>query len=112
MRTSLPILGDIEDREPAAPRFVTIGAELLAIADAHLGRDAEELAEQLVAAGAQPVDGEPIPSLRVVVRSTPRSSEARLRAETLEREADVIVTAARPAFAEALVLRFSSPANP
>ena len=111
MKTSLPIVGEVDDREPSPPHFVSVGAELIAVADAHLGREAADLAEQLVDAGARRVDGEPTPTLRIVVRSTPRSEEARIRADALERDANVVLGSARPAFAEALVLRFRSPAN-
>jgi hypothetical protein len=108
LKKPLPILGEADDREPAEPRFVAIGNQVISISDAHVGAQASEVAQQLVKAGAVVVDGAPVPTLRIVVRSTPRSAEARLRAEALEREADVVLGEPRPAFAAALAGRLGS----
>ena len=45
------------------------------------------------------------PAVRIVVRSTPQSPEARLRAEVLEESADVVLGSPRRAFATRFVER-------
>lgn len=105
MKRSLQILGEPRDAVAADPEVVAIGDRVVAIEDAHDGMRARQLADQLIRAGghrASSADTDRA-DFRIAVRSTPQSSEARLRAELLEETADLVLGAARPAFARRFV---------
>ena len=107
MKRSLQILGEPNDRAPAEPIIVEVEGRLVSIADAHDGSAADLLASMLQEAGAErkPTDPGAEATLRIVVRSTPQSPEAQVRAEVLEESADVVLGSPRKAFATRFVQR-------
>ena len=104
MTRSLQILGEPKDRNAAEPVTVEVGGRVVSIVDAHDGSASRRFAEQLRDAGGRVIEiSEPVqPDLRILVRSTPESPEAQLRAEVLEESADVILGSPRAAFARYL----------
>ena len=101
MKRALHILGEPRDAVAAEPEVVRIGTRVVTIEDAHDGTRARQLAEQMMAAGAErgaSADADRA-DFRIAVRSTPESNEARLREEVLEETADLVLGSARPAFA-------------
>lgn len=90
--------------------MVTIGTKRVSITDTGDGMASRRFADTLVEAGAAHQDdrGGPEPDLRIVVRGTPQSPAARLRADVLEEAADVVLGATRPAFARLLVSAWGS----
>jgi len=73
----------------------------VSIADTGDGVPSLHFVDLLVQAGAARVELEDDAKadMRVVIRGTPRTSRARLRAEAMEEAADVVLGSARPAFA-------------
>ncbi len=107
MKRPLRILGEPNDQHATPAVQLQLGGRVLSVADAHDGRAATGFSELLVAAGAQRIDESPDGhvDLCIVVRSTPESREARLRAEVLEEGADLVLGSARPVFAELLAAK-------
>ncbi len=105
MKRSLHILGESRDTAAAVPVLVVIGTRLVAIEDPHDGVRAHQLAELLVREGGAWAEPSETGSadLRIALRSTPESNEARLRAEVLEETADLVLGSVRPAFARRFV---------
>lgn len=107
MKRTLQILGEPDDRIPVAPVHLTIAGRVLSVADSHDGSAANRLASQLRAEGAADAGQSLEPDLRIVVRSTPQSLEARTRADVIEEAADVVLGSARASFARHLVRAYS-----
>ena len=88
---------------PVVPptRHVMLGATRIAIDDGGTGEGSARFAQALIDAGAQPVelDAGVQPDVRVVVRGTATTRDARLRSRALEERADLVLGSARPAFA-------------
>jgi hypothetical protein len=80
---------------------VTLANRLVSVADTGDGLAALRFVDQLVEAGAIPVNpsNDTALDVRVVIRGEPKSVEARRRAEDLEAHAHVVLGSARPAFA-------------
>jgi hypothetical protein len=78
-----------------------IGDRLVSILDTEDGTPSRRFAEMLSEAGATLLEqrSDANPDLRIVIRGAPSSAEERRRAEVLEEAADLILGAARPAFA-------------
>ena len=110
MRRPLTILGVPSDREPAEPITVDVGGRLVSIADAHDGSAARRFASMFEDVGARvhEANAPEEPVFRIVVRSTPQSPEARLRAEVIEETADLVLGSPRQAFATLLAARAPS----
>jgi hypothetical protein len=81
--------------------LVRFGDLLVSVVDAGDGLASGRFVDVLLAAGAERVDssGEATPHTRIVIRGTPKSREARLRAEALEETADLILGSVRLGFA-------------
>ena len=110
MRRPLPILGVPGDVEPSAPALVMLGDVRVRIADAHDGRACRRFAELLIRAGGRASrDLSHQADLDIVIRSTPESREAQLRAEVLEEAADFVLGSPREAFATMLAQHYVSP---
>jgi hypothetical protein len=104
LKRTLQLLGEPKDRTPADPIHLRLGEQVVSVADAHDGVAAKRFASYLRAAGATAVSGAAGRELRVVIRSTPQSREARLRADVMEEGADLVLGSARASFAQ----RFSA----
>jgi hypothetical protein len=83
------------------PLLVRFGDRLVSVVDTGDGLASGRFVDALLAAGAERVDspGEASRHTRIVIRGTPKSREARLRAEALEEAADLILGSMRPGFA-------------
>ncbi|MGB8330779.1 MAG: hypothetical protein WCE62_11685 [Polyangiales bacterium] len=101
MKRALRVLDDSAEPPVAAPVLVTLGNRLVSITDAGGGLASRRFADALINAGGAPLGARngAGPSLRIVIRGTPRSAAARLRAEGLETTADLILGSFRPVFA-------------
>lgn len=108
MKRSLPIAGKPSDVTAPAPSFVELGGLSIRIVDAHDGAAAKRFGELLIRQGARELEG-PVEecALTIVIRSTPRSPEAHLRAEVLEETADLVLGSPREAFARELRKRLA-----
>ncbi len=104
MKRPLRILGKPSDELAAPPVRLALGSRVVSVADAHDGQDAGHFAELLVDQGARRLDasGARAVDLFIVIRSTPESPEARLRAEVLEEGADLVLGSPRPSAARLL----------
>ncbi|MBW2493738.1 MAG: hypothetical protein JRE43_03215 [Deltaproteobacteria bacterium] len=102
MKRALQLLGEPNDRTPAPPIRMRLAERFVSVADAHDGAAAKRFASYLQAAGATDAADESGDDLRIVIRSTPQSAEARLRADVMEEGADLILGSARASFAERL----------
>ena len=101
MKRSLRIVDDSGESSTKTPSIVTIGGQLVSVVDTGDGVASDRFVDALLevgAAGIAPSEDAP-PDLRIVIRGTPTSPEARLRAEVLEEAADVVLGSPRPAFA-------------
>jgi hypothetical protein len=80
---------------------VRVAGRLVSIADTGNGRASLRFVERLVDAGGVRVDSPSAADFdaRIVIRGTPKSPEARRRGDALEEAANVVLGAARPAFA-------------
>lgn len=109
MRHPLPILGVPGDVEPSAPVFVELGELIVRVADAHDGSASRRFAELLMRAGGRPPSEPPQRAdVDIVIRSTPESPEAQLRAEVLEESAHFVLGSPREAFATMLADHYAS----
>lgn len=101
MKRPLRVVDDSSGPAPTTPVLVTIGGKVVSVLDTGDGAASLRLVEALVDAGVIRVDSanDAKPDLRIVIRGTPQSAEARLRAEALEEAADVVLGSVRPAFA-------------
>jgi len=90
--------------------MVAIGTKRVSITDTGDGMASRRFVDTLLEAGAAHQDARsgPEPDLRIVVRGTPQSHAARLRANLLEEAADLVLGATRPAFARLLVSAWDS----
>lgn len=98
MKRTLRIVDD-QGRPPTW--HLLIEGTRVAVDDTGDGRGGATLCEALVQAGAERLEpgDDASPDVRIVVRGTAPSQEARRRAAVLEQEADVVLGSARPAFA-------------
>ena len=106
MKRSLHVVHDSGEPPARAPWVVAVEGRRVSIADTGDGAPSLRLVELLVHAGAarlEPEDGMKA-NMRVVIRGVPNSPEARLRAEAMEKAADVVLGSARPAFARLFAL--------
>ena len=101
MKRSLRVVDERRDPPVWTPRLLRIGDRRVSVVDTDDGTASRRFAEMLGRAGATLLEqrGDAKPHLRVVIRGAPTSAEARRRAEVLEEAADLILGAARPAFA-------------
>ncbi len=101
MKRPLHIVGNSTDPVVHAPRAVSIGERLISIAGTGDERSVLQFVGLLVDGGAAPVDlaNDARVDTRIVIRGTPNTASAHLRAEALEAAADVVLGSARPAFA-------------
>ncbi len=101
MKRSLPIVDDSSESSTKKPSIVTIGGQLVSVVDTGDGVASDRFIDALLEAGAAGIasSGDATPDLHIVIRETPTSPEARLRAEVLEEAADVVLGSARPSFA-------------
>lgn len=108
MKRTLRVVGTPVDVDAAEASRVEVGIVVVSIADAHDGTEAARFARFLVDAGAKPAPAnlEGRREYRIVIRSTPESPEAHVRAEVLEESADIVLGSARAAFASAFVEAF------
>ncbi len=100
MKHSLPLIDDSGDSTPAPPSIVSIGGKLISVVDTGIGRSTSEFVATLLEAGGarvSPSDDDQV-AVRIVIRDTPRTAEARLRAEVIEANADVVLGSVRPVF--------------
>jgi hypothetical protein len=95
------VVDEVHDLAVWTPRLLRIENRLVSIIDTDDGTPSMRFAKMLTNAGATLLDesADASPDLRVVIRGAPTSAEARRRAEELEESADLILGAARPAFA-------------
>jgi hypothetical protein len=101
LKRSLHVVHDSGEPPTRAPWVVAVEGTRVSIADTGDGAPSLRLVDLLVHAGAarlEPEDGMKA-DMHVVIRGTPNSPEARLRAEVMEKAADVVLGSARPAFA-------------
>jgi len=98
------VLDDSGDPPDGDRLWVSIGGRLISIVDAGGGRASRRFVDALLDAGATRIESpdEPRPHTRIVIRTTPGSPEARLRAEALEGSADLILGSVRPTFVKYL----------
>ena len=101
MKRSLHVVDEHRDPPVWTPRVLHIGDRLVSILDTEDGTPSRRFAEMLSEAGATLLEqkSDANPDLRIVIRGAPASAEARRRAEVHEEAADLILGAARPAFA-------------
>ena len=101
MKRSLHVVDDSRDPPARAPARLDIGGWLVSVADTGDGASSLRFVDGLIEAGAVPVDSSADLEFdtRIVIRGTPQSPEARLRAEAAEEAADVVLGCARPVFA-------------
>lgn len=110
MKRSLQVVDESRDPPVVPVTIVSIGTKRVSIADTGDGIAGRRFVDALLEAGAARLDGGsgPKPDLCIVIRGAPKSPEARLRADVLEEAADLVLGAARPAFAGLLVLACAS----
>jgi len=110
LKRPLQVVDESRDPPVAPVTMITIGTKRVSITDTGDGIASRRFVDTLLEAGAAHQDDRsgPKPDLRIVVRDTPRSPEARLRADVLEAAADLVLGAARPAFARLLVSAWAS----
>jgi hypothetical protein len=101
LKRSLHVVDDSGDPPVRAPASVDIGGRLVSVADTGDGVSSLRFVDWLIEAGAVRVDSSADVKLdtRIVIRGTPKSPEARLRAKAVEEATDVVLGSARPAFA-------------
>ena len=101
MKRSLQVVHDSGEPPVGASRTVAIEGRRVSIADTSDGGPSLRFLDLLVKAGAARVEPEDDTKtdMRVVIRGTPQTPQARLRAEVMEEAADVVLGSARPAFA-------------
>ena len=101
MKRSLHVVDDSSEPPVRAPWTLTIGGRRVSVADTGDGLSGRHFVDLLIQAGATPVDspGDAKIDMRIVIRGTPRTPEAHLRAEVVEEAADVLLGSARPTFA-------------
>ena len=92
MKHSLHVVDESRDPPIWTPVLLRMGRRLVSIVDTEDGKASRRFDDE--------DDAEP--DLRIVIRGTPASAQARLRAEILEEAADLVLGAARPAFARLL----------
>jgi len=104
LKRSLHVVDESRDPPIWTPKLLNVGGRLVSIVDTEDGTASRRFAEALTETGATRLDedSDANPNLRIVIRGAPASAEARLRAEVLEEAADLVLGAARPAFARLL----------
>ena len=95
------------------PVIVRIGRRLASVIDTGDGTAASRFGDALVRAGGHIVDSESAsgPLTRIVIRTPLESPQARLRAEAIELDAELVLGSARSAFAERFVKACAPSAN-
>jgi hypothetical protein len=111
VKRALRLLDQPNDRAPAPPIRLRLGEHVVSVADAHDGAAAKRFATHLETAGATDAADGSGEDLRIVIRATPQSPEARLRADVLEEGADLVLGSARASFAERLAAWAHSPSR-
>ncbi len=106
MKRSLPVVDEVRDPPVWTPRLLRIEDRLVSIVDTEDGTPSLRFTKMLTRAGATLLEqgADVSPDLRIVIRGAPTSAQARRRAEVLEESADLILGAARPAFARLFAL--------
>jgi hypothetical protein len=101
LKRSLHVVDDSRDPPVRAPASLDIGGWLVSVAGTGDGVSSLRFVDVLIEAGAVRVDSSADLKFNthIVIRETPKSPEARLRAETAEEAADVVLGCARPVFA-------------
>jgi hypothetical protein len=101
LKRSLQVIDEKADSPAWTPRLLRVGDRLVSILDTEDGTPSRRFAEMVAEGGATLLEqnSDAIPDLRIVIRGAPVSAEARRRAEVMEEAADLILGAARPAFA-------------
>jgi hypothetical protein len=106
LKRSLHVVDELRDPPLWTPIVVRLGRRLVSIVDTGDGTESRRLADALIEDGAVTCErDETPPTLRIVIRGAPRSAEARIRADVLEEAADLVLGAARPAFAALLAAK-------
>jgi len=101
LKRSLHVVDEKAASQVWTPRLLRVGDRLVSILDTEDGTPSLRFADMLAEVGARPLEQnvDASPDLRIVIRGAPVTTEARRRAEVLEEAADLILGAARPAFA-------------
>ncbi len=101
MKRSLQVLGEARQEQAGATRYVRLGTKTVSIVDTGDGCDARRFTGALVEAGGVELPLEPSPHVdeRIVIRAAETSAKLRLRAQTWEESADVVLGSPRPVFA-------------
>ena len=101
MKRPLHVVDELRDPPVWTPSLLRVGGRLVSVIDTGEGGATRRFAEALVRQGATRIaaDADTNPDLHVVIRGAPSNVDARLRAEVLEEAADLVLGAARPAFA-------------
>lgn len=101
MKRPLRVVDHLGAPPPRPPSIVRLAGRLVSVVDTGDGASGDRFVDALVGVGAVRVDGavDVNPDMRVVIRGTPQSPQASMRAEVLEETADVVLGSARPAFA-------------
>jgi len=101
LKRSLRIVDDSGDSSTKTPSLVRIRGQLVSVVDTGNGVASDRFVDALLEVGSAGIapSGDAPPDLRIVIRGTPASPEARLRAKVLEEAADVVLGSPRPAFA-------------
>ena len=108
MKRSLEVLVEPNKEMIVPPRVLRAGDTTLMVFDEGDGTASSRLASWLAESGATPLDAEleikaNPEGIRIVIRATAVTAEARKRAAALESAADVVLGSARPAFAKRLL---------
>lgn len=113
MKRSLHVVSEGDVSAALTPSMVIVGNRIVSVTDTGSGADTARFVDALLDAGARRWDagGDPQPSLRIVIRTAHRSTEARVRAEALEATADLVLGSVRAAFARRFVSACASWAN-
>jgi hypothetical protein len=104
LKRALHVVDELRDPPVWTPVIVQVGEKRVSIVDTGDGEATRRFVAELVKHGATPCepDGEGALALRIVIRGTPSSADARLRADVLEEGADLVLGAARAGFARQL----------
>jgi len=104
LKRSLHVIDEPPEPPLWTPRLLSVGKRVVSVVDTGDGLASRRFADALVDAGATRLsdDREANPNLRIVIRRTVASADARLVAEVLEEAADLVLGSARTAFARLL----------
>jgi hypothetical protein len=104
LKRALHVVDGSGDPPAKAPLVVSIGGRLVSVVDTGNGAASLRFVDVLLDSGAARADStsEANIELHILIRDAARSPEARVRAETLEQAADVVLGSARLGFARHL----------